>query len=212
MIVLPEKALPLLTMQRPTYAGLSVEQASARFESEIDRFVKLNHAWLTRLQTKSDPHILDIGCGIGFGTAAVSAALKGKGQYVLLDKGSEPEPGKLFYGFEDDACAYNDLRVAVDFLESTGIEPSRLTAVDLLRDGQFPSEQTFDLVMSHIAWGFHFPISTYYDSVVAVTRPGSLLYVDIRAGTGGEQILEKDFELIETRPGRKSATTIWQRR
>jgi hypothetical protein len=48
--------------------------------------------------------------------------------------------------------------------------------------------------------------------VTAATRPGSLLYLDIRDGTDGVAQLSKNFEMIWSKKGSKAASTAWRRK
>jgi SAM-dependent methyltransferase len=50
--------------------------------------------------------------------------------------------------------------------------------------------QKFDLVVSLIAWGFHFPLTVYLDEVLHNLRPGGRIIVDVRTGGEGETALD----------------------
>jgi len=52
---------------------------------------------------------------------------------------------------------------------------------------------SIDVVVSILAWGFHFPISTYLPAVYQALKPGGILIVDIRKGTNGLEELATKF-------------------
>lgn len=208
-ISLDDRSLELLALQRPSYRKMTTASAALRFQQEIDAFLAQS-PWLSKLPAGTN-RVLDIGAGIGFGTCALWQHLQDRGDFYVLDKSEVPQPDKVYYGFETQACAYNELEVTRRFLANAGIPADRLKICDANRDG-FPTGVVFDLVMAHISWGFHFPVSTYLSEVTASTRPGSLLYLDIRKDTDGIERLSKDFEMIWSRPGSKAASTAWRRK
>lgn len=60
----------------------------------------------------------------------------------------------------------------------------------------FPS-QTFDVVVSLLSWGFHYPISTY------APRCSGVMVVDVRKGTNGEGDLRKYGDLTVVHEAQK---------
>ena len=50
-----------------------------------------------------------------------------------------------------------------------------------------------DLILSLMSWGFHYPVSTYLQSVYNTFRDGGIVILDIRKGTEGRNIIDKQF-------------------
>ena len=203
-ITLDQEAVDYLAMQRPSYRNLSPEDAGTRLKEQIDAFL-MRASWLSNLP-KRPLRVLDIGAGIGFGTLALHRHL-GDGEFHILDK-TETTP-KLYYGFEEVPSAYNNLEVTRRVLSDAGI--GNLYIHDASKPGSFPAG-LFDLIMGHISWGFHFPVSIYFDQVVAATNPGAMAFMDLRNDTGGEETMQRAFDLVWSKPGSKSIATAWVRR
>ena len=142
----------------------------------------------------------NIVLGIGPGIAGLEICLSNHSRntlgntphLILLDKtGIDP----IYYGYHEKAAAYNSLDISCKALVLNGHPQDKIEPVDaseaqrLLKDykGQI------DLVTSLIAWGFHFPLSTYLDLVFELLRPGGKLIVDVRKTTDGRAELHKRF-------------------
>ena len=142
--------------------------------------------------------ILDIGCGV----AGIDIMLHkhyitttDHPHFYLLDK-SETN-SKVYYGIEKEAAYYNSLSIAKQLLIVNGVMESHIHTQEVTGAPMFPGTQ-FDLIISLISWGFHYPISTYLDDVYDNLSSGGTLIVDVRKGTEGETQLEKRFGLIKT--------------
>jgi SAM-dependent methyltransferase len=138
-------------------------------------------------------NILDIGCGVGgidimFHKHYIAKNIKP--HFHLLDK-SEVN-SRVYYGLEKEAAYYNSLSVARDLLIANGVEPSHVYTQEVGRDPIFPGKK-FDLVVSLISWGFHYPITTYLDYVYNALSSGGSLIIDVRKGTDGEEKLQQKF-------------------
>lgn len=212
MISLDENMLKYLQMQRPSYAKMDPSMAADRMRHEISRFISINKQWIDCVSRVTRPRILDIGAGIGFGTAALFEVFGKDGSYYILDKSELAKPGELYYGYQEEAAPYNDLKLTRDFLLGVGVPAKKLYVCDAGKPQGFPENTIFDLVMAHISWGFHFPVSTYYEQVRRATRRGSIVYLDLRKGTDGAEILRNDFDLVWSSPASKSESTAWVKR
>ena len=58
-------------------------------------------------------------------------------------------------------------------------------------------EAKFDLVLSLISWGFHYPVETYLARVHEILRPGGHLIMDVRKKTDGMDQIRARFETVE---------------
>lgn len=145
---------------------------------------------------KDAKEILDIGCGI----AGIDVFLYGhyqrtKPRLSLLDKNGISD--QIYYGFRDSGACYNSLAAAEEFLVANGIPAAAIQTFDIDRDG-FPTSEKFDLVVSLISWGFHYPVEVYLDQVAAQLSDGGVLILDVRKKTDGKEKLVSTFSSVET--------------
>ena len=210
VVRLDKESHRFLVLQRPAYANLSVDESERRLNIEIDRFGEIIKPWLPRKNVRRPVRVVDVGCGIGTSLVALWRHFRQGGRYVALDKTETAR--SIYYGFEAQAAAYNDLGLTTNFLLTAGIKPSLLTTIDV-NQSSFPADLgPYDVVISTISWGFHYPVSTYLQDVVASTLPGAVLYLDLRLGTTGEDDLKPYFELLWSASGRKQFSGVWRRR
>lgn len=140
-------------------------------------------------QCKTEIHNwLDIGCGLAWIDLALSQTLAKNGclsdNYAIhlfdknkLEIASTHKPG----GFKPTHPFYNSEELAVKMLTLNGVPKNniRWTSADVgnLNGINLPQ---MDLVISMKAWGFHFPLEVYLDSVLALLKPDGYLVLDIR--------------------------------
>ncbi len=141
--------------------------------------------------------ILDIGCGVAGIDIMLNKYYVSNNQHpsiYLLDK-SEIN-SKVYYGIEKEAAYYNSLNIARELLIDNGVESNRIFLQEV--DGRpiYPNDK-FDLILSLISWGFHYPISTYLDQVYERLNVGGQLIVDVRKGTDGFELLKNKFGSYE---------------
>jgi SAM-dependent methyltransferase len=137
--------------------------------------------------------ILDIGCGL----AGIDIYLHRhfpESKIFLLDKTGQSK--NLHYGLESEASFYNSLRLAHELIERKGVPAECVVEIDIDKD-KFPQEK-FDLIISLLSWGFHYPVSTYLDEVKRSLAPGGMLIIDVRKSSDGEEILRKNFSKVDT--------------
>ncbi|CAK0778934.1 putative Methyltransf_11 domain-containing protein [Azospirillaceae bacterium] len=125
---------------------------------------------------KTCNHFIDVGCGLAGIDALIYSHYQNAGPNVtLVDKTGT---SKIYYGYKTEASYYNDLGLSVDFLISNGIEPSKITAINI-DQAPFPTKQA-DFVLSLMSWGYHYPVETYLNAAFDVLTPGGLLFLDLR--------------------------------
>jgi SAM-dependent methyltransferase len=144
---------------------------------------------------------LDIGCGIGgineFLYKHYSASRSV--DVFLLDRNYTAE--RVFYGFHQDAAAYNSLSASKSYLVGRGVPKEAIQIIDVDRDA-LPPDISFDVILSLFSWGFHYPIQTYLEYVKGHLARNGTLIVDCRKGTDGIKILRRHFvvSVIDDRP------------
>ncbi len=147
---------------------------------------------------ESPSAILDIGCGVAGIDILLARHYKERGKNVdfyLLDKTEIND--RVYYGLEKTASYYNSLTIARDLLAANGVPGERIHTQEVTGAPIFPGVQ-FDLVLSLISWGFHYPVETYLDEAYGLLKPGGKLIIDIRKGSGGENLVEAKFDALPT--------------
>jgi SAM-dependent methyltransferase len=140
--------------------------------------------------------ILDIGCGIAGIDVLLDQHYDGVADFYLLDKTKTDE--NIYYGHSENAAFYNSLAVTKEFLIANGISSNRIHAQEVADDNRILFETQFDLVISGMSWGYHYPVSTYLDRVYDLLKPGGILMIDIRKEVGADVLVKNKFGLIET--------------
>lgn len=137
--------------------------------------------------------ILDIGCGMaGIDTFLYKHYLQSSElRFYLLDKTDIEE--KVFYGFKEQGAFYNSLELARELLTQNGIEAEMIFTQEATEKNGILFDTTFDLVISLLSWGHHYPVSVYLEQVYEKLNPGGHLIIDIRTGTDGEKTVMQKF-------------------
>jgi hypothetical protein len=113
-------------------------------------------------------HVLDIGSGLG----GIDVLLMRRyACHVTMIDGEESEPG-----CDRHNIPFCSRGAVVAFMEDNCITPD---AYDYCHPGQLASGP-FDLVISLRSWLFHYGPEQYLDYVLAETKKGALLMVDVR--------------------------------
>jgi SAM-dependent methyltransferase len=212
-LVVEKDALPFILLQRTAYLshprhpvyrllkGLHLApsfDAMVRFESRhraaaiqqaFDADMRSEYMTIRDHLPERPAAVLDIGCGIA-GIDVLLHRHYGRPtdvEFHLLDK-SHVE-ASVFYHFRDRAAFYNSLEHATRFLVDNGVPAERIFAHEVRDDGKIPGEGAFDLVISLISWGFHYPVGVYVEQVAQRLRPGGRLILDVRKNTDGMETL-----------------------
>ena len=88
-------------------------------------------------------------------------------------------PKKVYYSYRERGCYYNSLATSKNILEMNGV-PSQDIFLQEAENNLIKFDVKFDLVVSLISWGFHYPLSTYLDQVYERMAPGGVLILDVR--------------------------------
>lgn len=136
--------------------------------------------------------ILDVGCGV----AGIDIFLYGhyeheKAEFHLLDKSEVTE--SVFYDYHKKGAFYNSLEVAKETLQLNGINAQNVYLHEATEDNEITADGGFDLVLSLISWGFHYPVETYLERVYELLNRGGVVILDVRKGTGGLELIAQKF-------------------
>ncbi len=184
-ISVPPRCLPLLREQRTHYTDVGRQYG--------DELARTFDTFRDYLPVTAEA-ILDIGSGM----AGIDVLL-GRHYPVatlhLLDKqGVSDRINAGFNACAGDFAHYNDFDAALELLTENGVA-NEVVCHDMHREA-FPVEH-FDVVVSLLSWGFHYPISTY------APRCRGTMVVDVRKGTDGEDELAEYGSVIIVHEARK---------
>lgn len=187
--IVMNKRIPIYNFAVKLEALLFTERTRRLFSLDMER----EYSLIKKHLPASPDNILDIGCGV----AGIDIMLHKhyivtakNPHFYLLDK-SEIN-SKVYYGIEKKAAYYNSLDIAKRLLMANGVKESHIHTQEVTGSPLFPGVQ-FDLVISLISWGFHYPVSTYLEEVYNSLSTGGALIIDVRKETEGEALLEKKF-------------------
>jgi SAM-dependent methyltransferase len=139
--------------------------------------------------------VLDVGGGVGGLGIALHERLGDALRYTLLDR--EGIDRRIWYGLRGEGAKYNSLGVATRFCAANGVD---IETIDI-DERSFP-EGPFDLIVSTISWGFHYPVATYADAAVAALAPGGRIVLDVRTTA------TSDAEIAAAFPGWQQKTLL----
>jgi len=186
-IYVPHRCLPLLREQRTHYKDKSVWQ-------EYGREIEATFATFRGYLPETADNILDIGSGMA-GIDVLLGKQYPEATLHLLDKsGVSPKINSGFNNRAEDFSHYNDFDAAKDLLSANGVT-NPVVCHDMHRDA-FPVE-SFDVVVSLLSWGFHYPIATY------APKCWGVMVVDVRKGTDGEAKLGEIGDVKVVHEGQK---------
>ena len=148
---------------------------------------------IKKILPRNPSSVLDVGCGVAGIDVMLARHYEKNGKKVdfyLLDKTELND--KVYYGLQKIASYYNSLNIARELLLVNRVDSEKIHIQEVTGSKIFPGTR-FDLVLSLISWGFHYPVETYLDQVYDLLKSGGKLIIDIRKGTGGEKLIEKKF-------------------
>lgn len=134
-------------------------------------------------------NILDIGCGIGGINVFLSKHYNSpETTFYCLDK---TKTDNIYYGFKEKAAFYNSLDVAKEFLSLNGIK--KVYTLSANDNNTIEINEKFDLILSLISWGFHYPVETYLFQAYTRLREGGHMIIDVRKNTIGLDKIKSVF-------------------
>jgi SAM-dependent methyltransferase len=190
--IVMNKRIPIYNLAIKLEALLLPGRTKRLFSLDMEKEYQLMKSALPeKLET-----ILDIGCGVAGIDIMFHKHYESRGinpHFYLLDK--TEVNSKVYYGLEKTAAYYNSLDVAKKLLVVNGVEDSHINTQEATGVPIFPDTK-FDLIVSLISWGFHYPVDTYLDEVYSILKSGGRLIIDIRRGSGGKEKIEAKFGSI----------------
>ena len=189
--------LPLQHWMVPLEARLFPTRVKQTFARDMDGEFREIREWLP-----TQPHaILDVGCGIAGIDVLLYQHFQTPLTLYLLDKSTVD--ASIHYGFASSGSFYNSLTAAKQLLVQNGVPAAQIHLLEATSDNQIAITEPLDMIISLISWGFHYPVATYLEPAFQLLKPGGRLIIDVRQGTGEEQLLRDRFasvDLIATHP------------
>ena len=93
------------------------------------------------------------------------------------------------------------------FLSDYGITNDKIITMEAEKEN-LASLTNIDVVISSIAWGFHFPVGKYVEEVKKLMHQDSVLIMDLRKGQNGIETLQNFFSVNKILEGKKSIR-VW---
>jgi SAM-dependent methyltransferase len=191
-----DKTLPF---QTPLYnLAIAVEsrlgklQIKARYDADMrSEYYSIRQALPTTCVS-----VLDIGCGVAGINAFIQWHYENKSiDFYLLDK---TEVAKVvYYLFKPTGAFYNSLDVAQELLIRNGVPRHAIHTLEANTEYTIPTDASFDVVLSLLSWGFHYPVATYLETVKARLAANGVVILDVRKATDGLATLQRSFQQVD---------------
>jgi len=143
-------------------------------------------------RTAGRVNILDIGAGM----AGIDVILFNHyflagpdPDIYILDKNTVAD--KIKYGYSNNPSAYNSLDLTREFLELNGVPHQNVHIFET-----FPKSVSFDLILSLISCGFHYPITEYISFIKQAIHAKTMLVFDVRKFSGQFDTLHNTFNWV----------------
>lgn len=177
-----------LTPQMYQYISLQRTGIKKNFETEYYNNLLTQWKIIEPYVTNEKIKVLDVGCGLA-GIDYFISNLNNSNEINLLDKTHIDE--NVYYGYNTEGSFYNNLDLSEQFLRINGIN----NKINLLTpETDFSNFGKFDLILSLISWGFHYPIETYLERLNSTISDKGIFIIDIR-----HTILDSSIKLFENK-------------
>ena len=138
--------------------------------------------------------LLSIGCGLAVPELMFKEYYNNDIDYYLFDKTQVDL--NIYFGYKEKASYYNNLNLTNKIYLEYGINNNNINIIDA-DNKNLLSLPLMDIIVSYIAWGFHFPLITYLDNVLKLMHKETILIIDIRNNTNvSEKLIDKYFYVL----------------
>jgi hypothetical protein len=169
-----------------------IEHLTQRQRSVFDQDNMTAYAWRVRKYFVDCDFAIDIGCGIGYQTAAISRLLPNT-NFIMLDKSGDEQS----INYSEVGYAHNNLALTQQYAQQH-INGS-VYNVDL-----YDWSHAAQVVYSTLSWGWHYPVEVYLDQVLKIAP--QYIILDTR-----NKISIKNYQRIDSfRINRKEDTVVFK--
>ena len=193
------RILKRISIRYPFFYKFEVGIKSFLFKNQIkeeyNNDIREEYNIIKRYLPQKAMSVLDIGCGIAGIDLLINEHHNSNIDIFLIDKTLIDE--KIYYYFEEKGSFYNSLSAAKNLLIENGIDRKKVHTQEATNDNKIIFKGNFDIIISLISWGFHYPVSTYLDECYKKLNNNGVLIIDIRKNVGGEKELGTRFNNIK---------------
>ena len=166
----------------------SIFKINKRLNKEFD--IEFNQ--IINFLPKDVNYILDIGSGLGIIDIYLNNHFNNIPKFTLIDKTRLEK--KVSYGFDSQGQFYNNFDLTLDFLKDNGIDRERINLIDV--DSKEAVDKNFDIVISLLSMGYHYPINQYLDILTKHTHKNTIFIFDIADEYNNFDLISKMFESV----------------
>lgn len=205
-------ALPLLGS--PSYrAWLMNWHGPLKLEAKLRRNSIL-HAYKTELAREAAEIIAAIGArkvssvsDIGCGHAIIQVFLKEAWNHTahLVDI---EESDSTHHGFHSSGSGYSSLASAKALLCANGFKDNEVILTNPQVDRSAFDDDGFDVIMSLLSAGFHYPLTEYVPAIQKTVDAGGVAIFDCRDGAEQRQILDGIGKVVVIKKSQKHARVM----
>ncbi len=168
-----------------------------RIATRFTRGIRRDYSCIAPFLPDAANAILDIGCGLAAIDILLSRHYSPNGPVHLYLADFEETSSHIEYGFGPQHAHYNSLAIANELLLRNEVPASTIHFVAPHEIEKIEPLPRFQLVISTLAWGFHFPVEAYVQVVSNALDKNGRLILDLRVGTDGIQQLHKYFPVVD---------------
>ncbi len=164
-----------------------VEIAAHEIKDELSQI-------LTTIATKEIKSVASIGPGLGMEIVELANVLS-VSKVLLIDI---EDNNRFHHGFNEQGAGYNNLSVTRDFINRNISRAIDFTLINPEIDNQIKNHDAkYDLIISLISCGFHYPAKTYLDFFQKNLSDNGCIVLDLRKGEDHKELLKLfDAKLI----------------
>ena len=161
--------------------------------NKLNKDFKLEFDAISKFFPKEVDSMLDIGSGLGIIDIFISYYFNNNLNITLIDKNRIEK--KVSYGFNAKGQFYNNFDLTLDFLKSNGLDDERIDFVDA--DSKDSINKNFDLVISLLSMGYHYPINQYLKMLRSNTNKNTVFIFDIADEYTGLDLIKNTFGSVD---------------
>ena len=147
----------------------------SNINSKLNNEISLEFNELKPFLPNQVKKVADIGCGLGIIDIFLYFHYAQSPQFTLIDKNFIEK--KVSYGFNKQGQFYNNFQTTIDFLESHGLKKNSIITFD--KDNIDKIDIKFDLVISLLSMGYHYPLTQYLRFLKKNTHQDTVFIFDI---------------------------------
>ena len=119
--------------------------------------------------------VIDIGCGLGIIDIFLNYHYSNNIKFTLIDKNHIEN--KVSYGYEKVGQFYNNFKTTIEFLIKHGLKKKYIDVFE--KDNLSQINTKFDLVISLLSMGYHYPLNQYLKFLKKNTHKDTIFIFDI---------------------------------